>query len=241
MPDIHYTDPRLARLYDQDSGWGADSKFYLSLAGPAPKRILDLGCGTGTLCNAYAALGHSVTGVDPAPAMLDVARTKPNGAQIVWVNAPAQSFQTTQQFDLIVMTGHAFQVLIEDTDIAATLKMMCDHLAPGGTIAFETRNPNIDWPRRWHGLTRDHLLNGQTIRQTYEVLATSADCITFASHYDFPDARLTSTSTLRFLPHEPLTKMLEANGLHVIAVYGDWNGTPFDAVSSDEMIFCLSH
>jgi 2-polyprenyl-3-methyl-5-hydroxy-6-metoxy-1,4-benzoquinol methylase len=241
MPDIHYTDPRLARLYDQDSGWGADSKFYLSLAGPAPKRILDLGCGTGTLCNAYAAQGHAVTGVDPAPAMLDVARTKSNAAQITWVNASAQSFHTTQQFDLIVMTGHAFQVLIDDRDIAATLKAMRDHLAPGGTIAFETRNPDIDWPRRWHGLIRDHFLNGQTIRQTYEVLATSADRITFASHYDFPDARLTSTSTLRFLTSDKVASLCLAAGLQPKAFFGNWENGPFDPASSDEMIFLFSH
>jgi 2-polyprenyl-3-methyl-5-hydroxy-6-metoxy-1,4-benzoquinol methylase len=241
MPDIHYTDPRLAQLYDEDSGWGADSQFYLSLAGPAPKRILDLGCGTGTLCNAYAELGHNVTGVDPAKAMLDVARIKPNSAQISWVNAPVQTFQTPMRFDLIVMTGHAFQVLLDDDDITATLSVMRNHLAPGGTIAFETRNPNIDWTRRWHGLSRDHLLNGHTIRQTFEILVTCADRITFATHYAFQNAQITSTSTLRFLPHDTLTKMLSDNSLHVKAVYGDWNSTPFDVVSSDEMIFLLSH
>jgi len=34
---------------------------------------LDLGCGTGLLCNAYAADGQGVTGVDPTLAMLEAA------------------------------------------------------------------------------------------------------------------------------------------------------------------------
>ena len=241
MPDLHYTDPRLAQLYDQECGWGPDCQFYLSLAGPEPLRILDLGCGTGTLCNAYAALGHSVTGVDPATAMLDVARMKPHGAQIIWVNAHAQSFHSTRKFDLIVMTGHAFQVLIDDTDIAATLNVMRDHLAPGGTIAFETRNPNINWSLRWHNLTRDHVLNGQIIRQFFEVLATNPDRITFATHYAFSDVQRTSISALRFLRNDTLTRMLNANGLTIKTVFGDWNSTPFDAASSDEMIFLVGH
>ena len=44
-----------------------------------------------------------------------------------------------------------------------------------------------------------------------------------------------------FIPYDTHTKMLEATGLHAVAVYDDWNRTPFDAVSSDEMIFCLGH
>lgn len=240
MPDLHYTDPRLARLYDQDCGWGADSQFYLSLAGAAPVRILDLGCGTGTLCNAYAVQGHVVTGVDPATAMLDVARTKSHGARITWVTSPAQSFHTLQRFDLIVMTGHAFQVLIEDADIIAALKVMRDHLAPGGTIAFETRNPNIDWADRWHDVTRNHLMDGQIIQQSFNVISTTTGRIAFKTNYIFPDAQLTSTSSLRFLPSKTLTEMITANSLQVTAQFGDWNSNPFDANSSEEMIFILS-
>lgn len=236
-PDLHYTDPRLARLYDLDCGWGPDRAFYLSLAGPALLRILDLGCGTGILADAYAALGHSVTGVDPAPAMLAVAREKPQGARIAWVNAAAQAFHSAQRFDLIVMTGHAFQVLLTRTDIAATLAVMRDHLAPGGLIAFESRNPAIDWARRWHGETEDYLLDGQTIRQTLRVLARDADCITFETQYAFADATLTSRSTLRLAGLGVITGHLRAAGLQVRSLFGDWDRAPFTPTTSDEMIF----
>jgi SAM-dependent methyltransferase len=150
-PDQHYLDPRMARLYDLDCDGRADTEFYLSLAGPDPRRILDLGCGTGILANAYAARGHVVTGVDPAPAMLDMARGKPQGRGVTWTQATAQSFRSPHRFDLIVMTGHAFQVLLDDADIAATLTAMRQHLAPGGMIAFDTRNPRINWVARAGG------------------------------------------------------------------------------------------
>ena len=74
--DEHYINPKLAEIYDLDSPWSKDRDFYLSLAGDVQKRILDLGCGTGLLCDAYAAKGHNVTGVDPAEAMLKIARQK---------------------------------------------------------------------------------------------------------------------------------------------------------------------
>ena len=239
MPDAHYTDPHLAQLYDADCGRNADSMFYLSLAGQTPIHILDLGCGTGWLCNAYADLSHAVTGVDPANAMLDVARTKTHGKAITWVADSAQTFRSPQRFDLIVMTGHAFQTLVTDADIAAALITMRHHLAPGGTIVFETRNPNRDWASRWNGVSRDQQLDGQRVRQTYEILSGTANTITFATHYAFSNAILTSTSTLLFMTHNELALLFLANGLHLRTVFGAWDKTPFDSETSDEMIFVL--
>ena len=239
-PDLHYTDPRLARLYDQDCGWGPDSAFYLALAGAKPLNILDLGCGTGILSNAFAALGHRVTAVDPAPAMLAVAKTKPQADRIDWVAASAQAFQSARRFDLIVMTGHAFQVLLSDAEIAATFHVMQAHLAPGGRIAFETRNPRIDWATRWHGATAKHQIDGQIVRQTFHVRTTSAESITFDTVYRFPDAKLTSTSTLRFAPQDRILALLTAAGLQVRAIFGDWTAAPYDGLTSDEMIFIAS-
>lgn len=43
---------------------------------PAPRDILDIGCGTGSLSVLLAARGHTVTGIDLSPAMLALAREK---------------------------------------------------------------------------------------------------------------------------------------------------------------------
>jgi 2-polyprenyl-3-methyl-5-hydroxy-6-metoxy-1,4-benzoquinol methylase len=50
MLDNHYIEPRLAAIYDLDSGWSIDRDFYLKLAGPQKMSVLDVGCGTGLLC-----------------------------------------------------------------------------------------------------------------------------------------------------------------------------------------------
>lgn len=85
MPDTHYEHPKLAAIYDVFSPWSIDRDFYLGLAGDSPQHVLDLGCGTGLLCDAYAARGHHVTGVDTTAAMLAVARQKPHGDRVEWV------------------------------------------------------------------------------------------------------------------------------------------------------------
>ena len=49
---------------------------------PAPARVLDLGCGTGSLAVLLAGAGHDVTGVDFAPAMVARARAKAAAAGV---------------------------------------------------------------------------------------------------------------------------------------------------------------
>jgi streptomycin 6-kinase/ubiquinone/menaquinone biosynthesis C-methylase UbiE/RimJ/RimL family protein N-acetyltransferase len=150
VTDEHYLNPKLARIYDFNSGWNHEREFYLKLAGDAPKKILDLGCGTGLICNALAANGHQVTGVDPAIAMLNVAREREFGDHVNWIQSRAQDLNLGENFDLIIMTGNAFQVFLTETDLNAICAAIQRHLSPEGLFVFESRNPNLDWSSRWN-------------------------------------------------------------------------------------------
>lgn len=238
MPDEHYVNPKLAEIYDLFNPWSADNDFYLSLAGAPPQQILDLGCGTGMLCDAYAAQGHSVTGVEPTPAMLAVARQKPHGNAIIWVTADAQTFRSDTRFDLIIMTGHVFQVLLEDADVQAAFATLRRHLKPTGRAVFESRNPAIDWAAEWNGtFTLTH--QGVVIHEITEVLTRLGDRVTFEMRYQFPDETLVSRSELRFLPRAAIEAQLHTAGLQVEALYGNWDRSPFDPTTSKEMIFVV--
>ena len=134
--DMDYSDSQVAEIYDAANPLAEDGFFYLALAGSTPCSVLDLGCGTGTLCCALAERGHEITAVDPARAMLDVARRKPHPNQVEWVEATAESYRSQKRFDLIFMTGHAFQTLLVDASILATFETMRVHLNGGGRVAF---------------------------------------------------------------------------------------------------------
>ncbi len=235
---MDYRNAQIAEIYDLINPWSNDSDFYLSLAGPRPCSVLDLGCGTGTLCCALAERGHRVTGVDPAAAMLAVARSKPHAEQAEWVESPAQSYKSQRRFDLVVMTGHAFQILLTDTDALAVLETMRGHLEEGGRVAFETRNPSVDWVGEW--AARPHLvrtLRGEQLVETLEVTGEDGEFISFQTSYRFPQETLTTSSTLRFPSREHVEALIARSGLVVRDVFGDWDAGPFEAARSREIIF----
>jgi predicted TPR repeat methyltransferase len=234
--DVHYQDPRLAEIYDLDSPWSVDRDFYLALAGEPPQNILDLGCGTGLLCDAYAARNHMVTGVDPAKAMLGVARRKPHGDKIEWVETSAQAFSSEKRYNLIIMTGHAFQVLLDETDARQTFAVMRKHLAPSGRIVFESRNPNIDWAQVWNYEMAIELSNC-TVAESRRFVAMQGARMTFELKYQFPTEVLLSTSELRFWQRDEIEKHLAECGLSVEKFFGNWDESPFDEKESPEMIF----
>lgn len=236
MLDHHYENERLASLYDLDSPWSPDREFYLSLAKLPQMDILDMGCGTGLICDAYAKHGHHVVGTDPAPAMLNIAKKKPHGDKIEWVCAGAQDFQSEKRFDLIIMTGHAFQVLLDDDDVIKSFEVMRGHLKPEGVIVFESRKPAIDWAAHW-----DYDMSLETaegvVHEARRFLTMRDGSMTFELRYQFPDEELVSESKLRFWSKGEIEAHLTRAGLHIHRLLGDWDGSDFDEKISEEMIF----
>lgn len=236
-PDNHYGHPTLASVYDTTCGWSPDRDFYLSLADRDKMAILDIGCGTGLLCNAYAERGHIVVGVDPSATMLDIASRQPNGAQVKWVEGYAQEFECDQVFDLAIMTGHTFQTLLAVDDVNAALRNIRTHLRPEGRFVFESRNPFIDWVMAWDGRSESWSSEFGNFTQSTRVINSTVDTVSFEHTYEFEAETLSSTSELWFMSKHAIETALGRADFSLSAVYGDWDRSHFDTMSSLEMIF----
>lgn len=238
--DAQYLDPRLVQLYDALNPPDAATEFYTRLVGHHPKRVLDIGCGTGQLAIGLARAGHGVTGVDPAQPMLDVARRSDVTGRVTWIAADARSMTLGQRFDMAIMTGHAFQVFLSDEDIARVLSAAYAHLQPGGSLAFETRNP---LGRPWERWTRARSRRTVTVEPlgvvvvSYELRAVAGDVVSFATHHEFlaRGDTITTESSLRFLDAEAVVAHLRAAGFDQATLYGGWDRRAVDA-SSPEII-----
>ena len=73
MKTLHKFNPvRLAYIRDQVADhWNRDTRDGNTLAGLS---LVDVGCGGGLLCEPLARLGATVTGIDPAPTNVEVAK-----------------------------------------------------------------------------------------------------------------------------------------------------------------------
>lgn len=239
MPCPAYADSRLAAVYDTLNPPEAYHSFYLALAGETPKAALDIGCGTGRLAVALARRGHRVTGADPAAGMLGIARSREGGEAVTWVEATAQTLDLADRFDLIVMTGHVFQVLLDDAAVRAALSNLGRHLAPGGRLAFETRNPLVrDWETWIPEETRERLSvpGVGTVEVWYDIAGVESELVSYETHFDFGGGdRTVAVSTLRFIGRERLAELLAETGFEAAEWLGDWDLSPVTP-SSPEII-----
>ena len=251
MPSASYADPRLAALYDALNPPDAAAAFYLSLPGAPPARILDMGCGTGQLACELAARGHDVTGADPAAAMLALARARPGGDRVRWIQADAASLATEPRFDLIVMTRHVFQLLLEDDEVRAALRALARHLAPGGQIAFETRNPAVREWQDWNPRdTRQRVHAAGLVADVhYDISAVAGELVTYETWFRFAglgdgpgpgtragdaeDRTVVVPDTLRFMDQAEVAGFIAEAGLTRVTWYGDWDGSPCGPASPE--------
>ena len=198
--------------------------------------VLDVGCGTGELLRLAREAGHSgrLCGLDPAEAMLDQARKRPD---VDWHLGDLSSIDWCQEFDLIVMTGHAFQVLVEDDQLRMSLAAIRSALTLGGRFVFETRNPLA---RGWERWTPDYAVEfvhaGNVVRMAHQVeMPIVGEVVSFTTTYSSPgwDRRQLSRSTLRFLDVDSLSSFLAEAGLAIAEQFGDWNRQDLEETSPE--------
>jgi ubiquinone/menaquinone biosynthesis C-methylase UbiE len=154
---------------DPRRGYGAWSGHYdepgnpiIALEQPAmwslvgtmpPGRALDAACGTGRHARRLAELGHTVTGVDLAPEMLDYARAAVPSA--TFREGDLRSIPASDaEFDLVV-GGLALAAVAELGAAAAELARV---LAPGGRLVVSVLHP-FQAILGWHAPFEDG--NGQ--------------------------------------------------------------------------------
>jgi 2-polyprenyl-6-hydroxyphenyl methylase/3-demethylubiquinone-9 3-methyltransferase len=111
-------------------------------AGLAGRRALDVGCGGGLLAEGMARRGARVTGIDLAPAVLEVARLHAldAGIEVDYRQVAAEALAAAESgtFDLVT----CLEMLEHVPDPAGILQAIARLVRPGGDVVCSTINRN---------------------------------------------------------------------------------------------------
>jgi 2-polyprenyl-6-hydroxyphenyl methylase / 3-demethylubiquinone-9 3-methyltransferase len=138
MRALHRFNPvRLAYVRDEAARrFGREARSARPLDGLT---ALDVGCGGGVLSEPLARLGATVTGLDPAPTNLAVARThaERSGLSIDYRGETIEEVAGQgERFDLVL----AMEVVEHVPDMPAFVAACCEAVRPGGLLFLATIN-----------------------------------------------------------------------------------------------------
>lgn len=105
-----------------------------------PKSALDLGCGTGILCEILHNHGIETWGMDFSAGMIAIARE--GSPDIHYDVADMITYRPEKKFDLVTCTGDALNHIMRLSDVEKIFENVSAYLAPGGYFVFDILNEN---------------------------------------------------------------------------------------------------
>ena len=136
-PSVRARFSAAAATYDAHSSiqLEAGRRLLGLLEGLSPRRILEVGCGTGVFTDLLARRfpEAGIHGIDISERMAAEARRRFQGnGRLGFEAADALAFRSQERFDLIASNASLHWIRPLD----AGLRNLADHLAPGGVLAF---------------------------------------------------------------------------------------------------------
>lgn len=226
-----------------------DTDFYRELALEAGGTVLELGCGTGRLLIPLARAGINVTGLDLSAAMLSVAAAEvakePDAVRrrITLVQGDMADFNLGRTFRFVFIAFRSFMLLTEPDAQRRCLERVRDHLVPGGLVAIDIFDPQLD------RMTPDQPEDDWTLLGTVKHPDSFNSVNVLAAGRSNDTVRQVFEETWRFTEVDPsgnvvraeeevlrmrwtyryeMRYLLELCGFEVVAEYSDYDKSPPD-------------
>jgi SAM-dependent methyltransferase len=230
----------LSRLYDLD--WRRWSRphaaFILDLLAKRwinPARILDLGCGTGSLCIDLAGHGHAALGIDISPEMIRLAEAKAGAlGSAAFEIQDMRVLTVDDKFDLAAAVGDALNYLATPAELSAVLRRVAGVLKPGGLLVVDC------FTRRFclgqAASAEEQTLGGETFVRKFTYDAEHESC---AVLYRFPEDEI-EIHLVRPFDLEEIEAAGGDAGFRLVSALSNLNGTPYQQ-GGPRLIAVLEH
>jgi len=243
---------RIAEKYDLYVRSTFDLPFFLQEARKAGGPVLELMAGTGRVTIPLLEAGVSLTAVDSSPEMLAILRRKlaERGLQAEVVQQDVTALDLPQRFALVILPFHSFSELLTVEDQRKALRRIHAYLAEGGRFICTLHNPpvrmkNEDGLLRLYGefpLPGDGMLLLWGLSQ-YAPGNPLVSGLQLYEEYDAGGIMWEKTMLdirFRLIERKEFAALAVGAGFTVVALYGNYDRTPFEEESSPFMIWELA-
>jgi SAM-dependent methyltransferase len=220
-----------------------DLHFWRELAQEQGDPILELGCGTGRVLVHLARAGYRTFGLDIHPEMLSfLQKNLPEGlehAPQVFL-ADMSAFKLATCFSLILLPCNTFSTLSGNMR-KNTLDNVARHLKKGGQFTFSIPNPTVllRLPVQGESELEDifaHPEDGEPV-QVSSAWERTDEVFHLRWHYDhlYPNGTIQRHSvevSHRIIPTDIYMEEIQAAGLYIQSIYGDFDKSPYNHRSS---------
>ncbi len=141
-------------------------------------RVMDLGCGTGTMIPHLLRKARSVVGIDPSLDMLTVAAQKQvtTRNRVTFVQSTAADMPTEVRVDFCVSFCDVFNYIVTERELLQSFRAVARALSFNGHFLFDLHSPhkvlNLLGNQAHYDVTDDHVAFMQTSINDQELIVT---------------------------------------------------------------------
>jgi SAM-dependent methyltransferase len=200
----------------------------LKLCGGEARTALDLCCGPGRMSVALAKRGIRTTGVDLSTFLLDKAKARAGeaGVEVEWVREDMRRFVRAEAFDLAINVFTSFGYFAEPEENLRVLENVQRSLRPGGCFVIELMNKER-LAHVFESTLSTVLPDGRLFIDRHRVVDGWQQIQ--GEWYFLEDGRYQVFRHRHFIySGQELRALLLQAGFAEVALYGGFEGAPFD-------------
>lgn len=183
---------------------------WIEQNGVKVETCLDLGCGTGVLCETLYESGIRASGMDLSEGMIAIARE--SQPKIHYDVANMITYRPNARFDMVTCTGDALNHIIDLKDVDQIFKNVYGYLDDGGYFIFDILNEKEVAPGEPIGLDFSETIKAQFL------MTQNQDGIVQLKVSVFENGALTFEEVITETVHDPkaICTLLRKNGFEVL-------------------------
>lgn len=217
--------------------WTGYYLLLLSHQDVHPKRLLDVCCGTGTMCEMLAKEGFDVSGFDLAPGMIEEARRKAarKKLKIRYEVQDAATADMGETYDAALSFFDSLNNILDPARLQMSFERVAEHLPPGGSFIFDL---NTAYAFEEQLFDQEDMRGNKKLRYKWQgEWDPKTRIITVYMNFWWGEQRFEETHIQRAYEHDEVREMLHQAGFDRIRAFHSYTLNPPRA-TSDRLHYC---